>query len=37
MAERENVLDYTVPYYDLVGLSILSKKSKVMSQSSVRC
>ena len=33
MAERENVLDYTVPYYDLVGISILMKKAKVMSQS----
>ena len=31
MAERENVIDYTVPYYDLVGISILMKKAKVMS------
>jgi len=29
MAERENVVDFTVPYYDLVGISILMKKSKV--------
>ena len=29
MAERENVIDYTVPYYDLVGLTILMKKVKV--------
>ena len=28
MAERENVVDYTVPYYDLVGLTILMLKSK---------
>ena len=33
LAERESVLDYTVPYYDLVGVSILMKKAKVMSQS----
>ncbi|XP_034948541.1 ionotropic receptor 25a-like [Chelonus insularis] len=26
MAERENVVDFTVPYYDLVGLSILMYK-----------
>nr|XP_022344463.1 ionotropic receptor 25a-like isoform X2 [Crassostrea virginica]XP_022344464.1 ionotropic receptor 25a-like isoform X2 [Crassostrea virginica] len=26
MAERENVIDFTVPYYDLVGLTILLKK-----------
>ncbi|GFR79731.1 glutamate receptor [Elysia marginata] len=26
MAERENVIDFTVPYYDLVGLTILMKK-----------
>ena len=31
MAERESVIDYTVPYYDLVGISILMKKAKVMS------
>ena len=29
MAEREYVIDYTVPYYDLVGLTILMKKVKV--------
>ena len=26
MAERENVIDFTVPYYDLVGITILMKK-----------
>ena len=26
MAEREKVVDFTVPYYDLVGFSILMKK-----------
>ena len=31
MAERESVIDYTVPYYDLVGISIHMKKAKVMS------
>ena len=29
MAERENVIDYTVPYYDLVGISILMKNPTV--------
>ena len=29
MAERENVVDFTVPYYDLVGISILMKKPEV--------
>jgi len=29
MAERENVIDFTVPYYDLVGITILMKKPKV--------
>ena len=29
MAEREHVVDFTVPYYDLVGISILMKKPKV--------
>ncbi|XP_063599999.1 ionotropic receptor 25a-like, partial [Penaeus indicus] len=29
MAERENVVDFTVPYYDLVGITILMKKPKV--------
>ena len=33
MAERESVIDYTVPYYDLVGISILMKKAKVMTAS----
>lgn len=28
MAERENVVDFTVPYYDLVGISILMRKPK---------
>lgn len=28
MAERENVIDFTVPYYDLVGITILMKKSQ---------
>ncbi|XP_023316789.1 ionotropic receptor 25a [Trichogramma pretiosum] len=28
MAERENVVDYTVPYYDLVGISIMRRKPK---------
>ena len=31
MAERELVIDYTLPYYDLVGISILMKKAKVIS------
>ena len=26
MAEREQVIDFTVPFYDLVGFSILMKK-----------
>ncbi|KAH9520044.1 Ionotropic receptor 25a [Bulinus truncatus] len=29
MNERETVIDFTVPYYDLVGLTILMKKPKV--------
>lgn len=29
MAERENVVDFTVPYYDLVGTTILMKKPEV--------
>ncbi|KAA0197271.1 Ionotropic receptor 25a [Hyalella azteca] len=28
MAERENVVDFTVPYYDLVGITILMLKPK---------
>lgn len=28
MAEREFVIDYTVPYYDLVGTSMMMKKVK---------
>ncbi|XP_058796217.1 ionotropic receptor 25a-like isoform X2 [Phymastichus coffea] len=31
MAERENVIDYTVPYYDLVGISILRRKPKIQT------
>ena len=27
-AERESVIDYTVPYYDLVGTTIMMKKIK---------
>ena len=30
MAERESVIDFTVPYYDLVGITILMKKAKVI-------
>ena len=29
MAERENDIDFTVPYYDLVGITILMKKTDV--------
>ncbi|KAL3278038.1 hypothetical protein HHI36_013379 [Cryptolaemus montrouzieri] len=29
MAERENVIDFTVPYYDLVGYMILVKSSDI--------
>lgn len=29
MAERENVIDFTVPYYDLVGITILMKKPSI--------
>ncbi|KAM0725746.1 Ionotropic receptor 25a [Formica fusca] len=28
MAEREKVVDFTVPYYDLVGLTIMMQKTK---------
>jgi len=31
MAERETVVDFTVPYYDLVGINILMKKPAVPS------
>ncbi|KAH7703927.1 ionotropic glutamate receptor GLR-7 [Aphelenchoides avenae] len=31
MAERENVIDFTVPYYDLVGTTILMKRDEVKS------
>lgn len=29
MAERESVVDFTVPYYDLVGLNLLMRKPTV--------
>ena len=29
MAVRENVIDFTVPYYDLVGITKMMKKPKV--------
>ena len=29
MSEREHVIDFTVPYYDLVGITIMMKKPKV--------
>ena len=32
MAEREAVIDFTVPFYDLVGITILMKKAKVETQ-----
>jgi len=28
MAERETAIEFTVPFYDLVGLSILMKRNK---------
>jgi len=28
MAERESVVDFTIPFYDLVGYSILMRKPK---------
>src|SRR4051812_753929 len=28
MAERENYVDFTVPYYDLVGTTILMKRTE---------
>lgn len=31
MAEREIVVDFTVPYYDLVGITILMKKTTTKS------
>ncbi|XP_074598215.1 ionotropic receptor 25a-like [Brevipalpus obovatus] len=31
MAEREGVVDFTVPYYDLVGVSLLMKKTATSS------
>ena len=31
MAERETVVDFTVPYYDLVGITILMRKPAVPS------
>ena len=32
MADREDVIDFTVPYYDMVGITILMKKPKVITQ-----
>ena len=29
MAEREQIIDFTAPYYEMVGLTILIKKAKV--------
>ena len=29
MAERENVIDFTVPYYDLVGITIMMNRPAV--------
>ena len=29
MAEREKVIDFTIPYYDTMGFTILMKKPKV--------
>lgn len=31
MAEREDIVDFTVPYYDLVGISLLMKKTEAPS------
>ena len=31
MADREKVIDYTVPYYDMVGFTILIRKVKQSS------
>ena len=31
MAERESVIDFTVPFYDRVGITILMKKTKVIN------
>lgn len=31
MAERESVVDFTVPFYDLVGIRVLMKKASVPS------
>ncbi|BES98926.1 glutamate receptor [Nesidiocoris tenuis] len=31
MAERENVVDFTVPYYDLVGITIMMRKQTTQS------
>ena len=33
MAEGEYLIDYTVPFYNPVGISILMKKTKVIPQS----
>ena len=37
MAERENVIDFTVPFYDVVGITILMKKSKVSGSLVYKC
>ena len=34
MSEREHVIDFTVPYYDLVGITIMMKKPKVIKRES---
>ena len=31
LAERESVIDFTVPFYERVGITILMKKTKVIS------
>ena len=31
LAERESVIDFTVPFYDRVGITILMKKTKVIN------
>ena len=31
LADRESVIDFTVPFYDRVGITILMKKTKVVN------
>ena len=31
LADRESVIDFTVPFYDRVGITILMKKTKVIN------